>query len=530
MICVERKSMRILPGICTLHGNSLAVISFDGLPVSKESVGFNVSTYKSLKLNRIDDSINNCWDDQFGYANSFIETLTTAEKIDLANFYISASDVLVTSKDYGKMTAVLGELFQDISHKLQLPHKLNAYVVSANIYVPDLSNVGTRAHDTDEMTFRHPEYVQLIAICILCKLFCPIWGEFIYTTAKNIDNASKELYCMSTIDPILCGPVYGPLRAKFRNFISRIMDSDSGKRRASLQDSKFVAAVGGYSQDRLDDGMYAIILVRKFSNVKLNDCDLMRYAHVSVVSNNTARNVALRQHNVFIRADPPREGDSQAPSIMEHECITSATTADTPYIARYGVQQIIKRDIETHKISQHVFSAAAEHYRLYPIVPSIYSNIVISTLYGSSLGGGASIDSLDAECYTGLVILAQITLLNNYPSHLIHLLSASTRLDRNSESDVSIENISIMSNFRNSGMYKRIEAAYPYSIDQKSIQVVLQELCDWTCAKVHQYNTPAVISDLLDEEQIHPGHVQVVYPRSVMIDMCALIADICKIS
>lgn len=518
------------PGVSSALAEIVVDVPLFGQPMpesEEENLVFQMDTYK--KLMPPDASL--FWDAQFLSVNNFLATLGQDDVYVVRTFYLSAKKQLlrISVENYREVVATIALEVSNMAFKIGLLPRLQSYVVDAKLPIPESArNIVMRPQDTNEMTFRYPEYVQLTAISLLCKMMSPVWGDFVSRVEnKIIDNVNKETFCLAMIESLVENSDLGPVYDKLSNYLEKVAESEARRMQGSTANKnevRFLTAFGGFSSVRLYKTIYAIIFVKKFANVDLlqQTCDLMKYINVSINATFKARLSAFRKPNTQARSEiQTSDADRDNASYLEHESRPSAVTADTPVLIRMGVRAVIPMLLKKYTIARANYDEAVAYFRRFMVTPTPFNRMVLSLMFGRHIGGAAGLRYLKMDVYLELVALAQLVLAQRNESELAHLLSATVPSKPKDEMGTSAD-LSIASNMATSSVYRQVVQLYPTKVEGKSVTSHLDALREWVTDYHHYYNTPPVVAQILDEDQPANGAV-IVYEDTVMIAICDLV-------
>lgn len=507
----------------------------DGEILNLDNIYFCIDTYKKLATG----SIETC-DALLRPANGFLrDGLSQGDAKELCLFYIDCrkiidEELILLRGNLSEVSIKIGNNLYDLAQKIDLPEKLIYYCKNYGIPMPDLSKAGTRVgQDREEMTFREPEYYQIMAISILCKLLCPIWGDLTYRTIKHIDTMQKETHCTGVIVPILNMEPFRAVSDKLYNYIANIVDKAIS---SSFANASFTATIGGFSKNRFHQSVHAMLLVKRYVNVDLYtpDGNLMVWTSTcakqsfdSLIGTLNSKCHVMKRVDI---SDGPDRGDEESNvSVLEHGSRVTTVTADVPVLIKYGVQQAIKRICREYQISDIDLKPALVYYHQNPIQVTPINKILVGVLLGNKIGGAKSLKYLDHLEYTRLVAITQIYVANHIHSSLVHLLTATIPAlidptEENQKRSASTIDTRINMLFNISGEYKDCETAFNH-VDNSSIGTILLKVKDHITKFNHFANTAPNVSAIMEQDPLPKGSL-VEYDEMVMRHFCSMILQI----
>jgi len=293
-------------------------------------IHFRVSTYNKLKstdsteLDADNTPDSSSWSSIFNFANSFLASLNDTQAEALYEFYKSCHRVINTNMDNLESPRdIINEIIMEVNKLLSSTNidalAFNYVQTDKKIIYPDLSAIGTRAQDLPEFTFKKMEYSYLIAMCLICKIMCPVWGEYVHIFAKEhkvIENLGKEIHCLFMINPIIENDVFANVSDKLTDYSNRLINNfkakSTSKTSITTTDISFLLVNHGFSVDRLNDQVFSTLFCKKFVffNPWAADRDIMKY--VSSCINDTVQSVVAlikQQPGMLVRTPPSETND-----------------------------------------------------------------------------------------------------------------------------------------------------------------------------------------------------------------------------
>lgn len=504
------------------------VMSNDGA-LDLDRLYFCIDTYKKLHVDPVET-----WDALMRPANGFLrDGLSQGDARLLCLFFIDArrvidEELICLRGNLAEVSNRIGNMLFDLSAQIDLPNKLIYYCQNFDIPIPDLSYAGIRVgQDREEMTFREPEYYRLMAISILCKILAPIWGDLTYRTIKTIDTMQKETHCVGVIIPILGTELFAAVNNKLYNYIASIVNTAIS---SSYTNAAFTATMGGFSQGKFHDAVYAMFLVKKYVNVDLytEGGNLMVWTSTGAKQSFSSLLGTLNKKcHVMKRvdiSDGPERGDEESNvSVLEHSSRVTSVTADVPILIKVGVRLAIQRICREYHIPDIELRAAMSYYQQNPIQVTFLNKILVSSLIGSRIGGAQGLKYLSHLDYTQLVAITQIYVANHIHSSLVHLLTASTPEELKTTPNTTDTRIGMV--FAQTGEFQDCEKKFSYPIDNISIGGILLKAKDYVTKFNHFANTAPNVSTIMDEEPLAFGSL-VVYDELIMRNFCSIILQI----
>lgn len=501
------------------------VFAEDGI-LDLNKLYFCIDTYKKLATDPPE-----IWEALLRPANGFLQHLSEHDSKLLCLFYIDVrkiidEELIVLRGNLADVSNHIGNKLYDLSVQMDLPSKLIYYCHNYDIPVPDLSYAGSRMGQDhrEEMTFREPEYYRVMAISILCKLLCPIWGDLTYRTIKYIDTMQKETHCVGVIMPVLGTELFHEVTQKLYLYISNIIDIEMSR---SYTNASFTATIGGFSKDRFNQSVYAMILVKRYVNVDFYtpNGNLMVWTSTCAKQSFSSLLGTLNKKCHMMKridiSDGPDKGDEESNiSVLEYSSKVTIVTADVPVLIKYGVRKAISNICREYQVSDLDMQAAVTYYHQNPIQVSFLNKILVGTLMGNRIGGARGLKYLSHLEYTQLVVITQIYIANQIHSSLVHLLTAFIEEETKTYTNTIDQRINSL--FDSSGEYRACEKIFSYPIDNISIGGILTKIKDHVTKYNHYANTAPNVSTIMDEDPLTKGEL-IYYDELVMRHFCQII-------
>jgi len=498
---------------------------------SNDDVTFHIGgSYK--KLVSYDKQKENHWDELMLPANAFLESLPEEFQREVLLFFIKANQIISTNmydqKSMNVSLEVIGDLLIELSNSknsnMSLPTRLITFVKESGIPVPNLDKAMTEPHHTNSLTFKYVDYVNVIAISVLCKMICPIWGEIIHKTTSFISSDMKEIYCIKILDKLLRTSELDTIDSKFTNYLDNIIN-----RRDNNDRSKFTASISGYSPVRVRKFIYATMLVKKLINIDLlkDDSDVMKYIDTCTKSSFSALSMTVnRGNNVMSRTELTESsgGDEESNTThLEHSSKVSQIPADIPIIIEYGVNCHIEAVCKNYNISFDMFRDAVNYYRNNIVQVNSFNTTIAGLIIGPIIGGAKGLQYLNADTFCKLIVVTQIYLALSGKSALVNLLTCNTPNDKKDSALSTVGNRINMS-YNQTIEYRNCIASFPNSIGDNSFVNVINSLKDFIILYDHKYNTAPMLFKLINQD-IENGE-DVYYDDEVVRDICRIILQV----
>lgn len=473
-------------------------------------LNFRIETYAVLKANASERN----WRMVFDTTHNFIDLLTDEEKIDFTLTLIAMH--LEIKKDIGRDEEVEGSVMINLETTLSkmldsFDSRINLFPRLVNYtekYIPiqSFAGVGERAQDSVEMTFYRDDVVKLTAAVLLCKMMAPIFGVFIESCKKKMDNAYKEVHCFAILKDIL-GKRCPELMAKLNHFIARII-------KPMLAKIKLTHVYNGFTFNVIVLQITAAMFTRRFIAVDLfkPEGNLMIYV------TSCARAAAQTQFSstgfktAVTEIIPPREQTEEDGNVsnLEAESRSSNKTADYPAITRMFIDIAIESFIAEHDLDRELVEAAQYYYGLNHLSMQPANAYLMCWLFGSYLGGAKTIEWLDINDLNRLIPVMQVYFIQQGYYDLVHISSAID-LMRVKEM-MSASDIQLRATWNSSFEYKNCDSNFTFAVDNLRWDTSLKAIVDTFTSSVYGYNTAPVLWEAMKEDSKN-GSVFTVSPE-----------------
>ncbi len=505
--------------------NTMAIVDLN-------KIYFYIDTYVKLSKPPADN-----WELLLRPANGFLNFLNAADQKLFCLFYIEArryidSEFMLNNTNMISINDVatqLGNRLYDLARAMDLPAKLIYYAANpeiSGIIIPDLSQAGTRPQDNEQYTFRYDEYIVVVAISILCKLLCPIWGDLIQRTLKNTANAVKETHCLKAIEPILDMPAFAVVNKKLFGYIANIVNQEWSR---ASDNAGFTASLSGFSRERFHDMIYAILMVKRYVNIDhyKYDGSVMVWTATNAKLSFTSLIGTLNNNCHIMRrvdvSDSPDRDDDRAVSVLEYSSRVTTVTADIPTLIKVGMRAAIRDLCRTYDVAERDFRLCLRYYEQHPIEVTLLNKILVGLLIGQRIGGARGLQYLDLLHYMQLVVIVQIHLVKQGYLALAELLTATPAATVKTGVASNIDS-SIHQLLARLPESKEVEHVFYYTIDNIGVVDILRKLAEFITRYHHYANTAPTLAAVADQELTPPDQV-VGYDEFIMRTFCEVIKD-----
>lgn len=533
-------------------GKALVVIDLEGLEIPesfKSLLTFSISTYKALGANQSQEE----WDKVFSIPETFVNTLPGEEQIYLAGCYCSCHQEILLASAHQKhidLTMNDAEVTRIKNHNANLVHdletklsdtlasldlKINLYkkihdYVEKNVPIKVADNVGERAQDSDEMTFKKPDLIELTSVAVLCKLMTPVVGVFIRECSNmDISQNFKEIHAANIFRDIIANECQA-IADKLENYLAKTIDSNE----KAMSKNMLTNLYNGFSTDMSKMAVNASMYTRKFITVDLSNTDsnLMTYVNtcakgiVSTKSSGSKKDGGKITVTGRTLPDEFEESyDDGNSSVLEAESSSSRETADFTLIISFAVKETVKHYLSEYAGDKEIYDAAFMYYSAGSHPTLGYNNeFILSTLFGKDLCGAKSVESITLNDLAALLPLAQIYCYRKNFRDMVHLLSL-----------LPTDNLKVLQNsnemrlresWKNSNSYRNCNERFTFET-ARSLRwdTALEKLINDITSRTYLYNTAPSICEMMNEEVVSTSKVYVP-PITLATTICDFINDL----
>lgn len=482
---------------------------------------FRIDTYAVLK----NPSRAN-WEVVFDITNKFIATLTPDEQIEFAKFlFVSHYNILnksalvpeLVGSELLELESELSRDLAELNRKLCLLPRLVRFT-EQNIAIPSFNGVGERAQDSAEMTFYRDDVIKLTAVVLLCKMLTPVFGVFIESCKKKMDNLYKEMHCVAILKDIFAGE-FRPLIDKTKNYIANIA-------KPLLSKISITHVWNGFTSGVINNQVYANIFVRRFIAVDLfkQNGNLLVYITSCV---RAALQTQFAPSGFKTAVGEITINNEQSSFTGEEGNISTleAESSDSAYPLDFGpiVNMAVRRTIETfafeHELPQDVLERAFAFYDVSHISLNLLSHHLMCILFGNALCGAKSIEMLDGKDVNRMVPILQLYLIKQGYFDLVHLVTART--NGSQKTFLTGTDNTLRSVWNSSYEYRNCSAKFPIEVNGLTWDTCLHAIVDEFTTTIYTYNTAPAVWDMLGQELINSSQIQA--SESMARSICSFI-------
>ena len=513
-----------------------------------EEVNFTVKTYTLFYRVKVPEDEKK-WDKVLSIVYEYFDSLSNEELDIIFNFYKRSRNNLIriNEDNYKEVANTISEdICYIVDNKFNLVKSCIDFVHNnQNLKYPNLDNIGKEAHHKQENTFYLEDYKLLTGISLFCKIFFPIFGNYIEFTKDYISKIYKENEAAQIILPLFNRRETYAIINKLFQYTKSTIEGRLSKGRTKIISKKtvfihdFNFGHSGITYDDIISIVYSTLFVRKlvlfepYRTIELSrdmngpiygPSDMMKALNTLILSTfRIIESTTKEEANMLIRFGPedfsPSGNTLDAETPLDKESIIFETKMDTLSMINLGVDRFIKKSLISYNIDEDMFNETKNHYfknRIYKISP--ITKLIISLYAKEYIEGYDSLRFIKSERYTGLVSLVQlICCYENIPNHLIHFLTASMVVS--DSMPIPNEKYNFISySSTNNPFYQQIENYYSdVQFEDVTITSVFGKFTKEIINKKYIYNTADTVYDLLGEVNTNDQDYQ--YTEEIIIDL-----------
>ena len=499
-----------------LEGIQLPELEFDYTPL----LDFHVDTYSILKANASEAG----WNMVFGDVHKFLDLLSPSEcKAYALTLLLMRMDIMesiqttpqIDGKVLCELETRLSKMLADLDAHITLVPRLIEFVEN-NIPIQSFANVGERAQDTVEMTFYRDDVVKLTAQTLLCKMVTPIFGLFIESCKKRMDNSLKEVHCNAILKDVLHNRLHA-LTEKLYNFINKII-------KPMINKVKLTQIYNGYTHTVILQMIVSGANVRRLVTVDLHKPNGNLVTYITSCARAAAQTqfASTGFKNAVVEIIHPKEQASEEDgnvSNLEAESRSSSKTADFTILARAAVVQLEKRFVIEHELNKEAIEAAQAYYLHNHIAPTTANSYLLGIVFGNDLGGARTIELFDALTLNRIVPIMQAYFIQQGYLDLIHLVSAIPT--GQTKGFTTGADAQLAATWNNSYEYRNCDSVFDLVCNDLRWDTGLSAIVAGVTSEVMLFNTAPAFWELMELES--KNKEPFVTPESLARSICSLI-------
>lgn len=501
-----------------LEGEKIEGINFD----PTDLLNFHIETYAVLKPNSSDLS----WNMVFGTSHALFKTMTKEELNKFASLIlIMHYEIMVgmnSQKDLDGETmkdleSRLSKLLAQFDQEVNLVRRLEEFVDS-HIPINSFAGVGERAQDTVEMTFYRDDVVKMTAVALLCKLMTPIFGIFIESCKKRMDNAYKEIHCSAILKDVLANRCE-PLMKKLYYFISKII-------KPMLNRVKLTHVFNGYTLSVIIQQIWASLMTRRFIAVDLfkPGGNLITYITSCIRAAAQTQFAATGFKTSVTEFTSPREQASEDDgnmSNLEAESRSSSKTADFGVIVKAAVEQLKERFVIEHELDQEAIESAMDYYNINHVKLTPINSYLMGILFHNELCGAKSIEMIEAPLLNTLVPIMQAYLIQQGYLDLVEACSALPT--GNMKVMLTGPETQLKNMWNNSFEYRNVDSKHTYPVNEIRWDTGLKFIVNNLTSEIYSTNTAPALLELMHKENRNGS--ELIVEETISRSICTIINE-----
>jgi len=238
------------------------------------------------KLSEEDPSV---WDIVFKPANVFLATLSIDEAKAVSRFYERMWKLITQTAVSDPL--VIKPIVTELLQAMDLPQQVVLFtMLQSGSLFPDLTAfLPYKLPDSDPANpkrsashFYPDDYACLIAISLLSKLLCPIWGV-LHVSLRFATNVIWETECYHIMTLLLDNTILAPTYKKLRRYIDGVVMHNLGMYDTIDLDTMFK---NGYLAGQVCDDVLTTLIVKRYVmlDLALPNTDILAWTAVNATS------------------------------------------------------------------------------------------------------------------------------------------------------------------------------------------------------------------------------------------------------
>lgn len=481
---------------------------------SKSEIWDNVFTPVNRFLKLLDDN------DLFLYASTMLHMHYEIAIQLKSNDRVSP----INSHDIIQLEQTLDSELLELDKKMDLCNRLIEFATES-FPVNNGVQSGERPQDTNLKTIHHDEYIQLLALAVLCRLVFPIFTYFRSICEKRLDNQLIDYHCAAILRSTI-NEHWELLDTKLRTKIEGPISKLAHGRKKKLSNT-----YNAHTADIILETLYAIILTRRITSVNLysEEDNLVTYIYNTSCSHakSLGSGSSKEQAAAIILGPEDREivEDDGNTSVLETESQTSTTTADYPIIIDLAIEDL-NTFVEKYELDQENIEAAQEFYLLNPITVTPLNSFLLSIVFGNYICGARTVESMTNKNLAFVIPILQEFFINQGYDSLVDLVSlkqtSSIKPSYNEQDNI------LISTYESTDNYIECDKLFhDFQIGDIGWSTQIKNIVSNITQRYYLYNTAPVFYDELNnakasDSTIVNGHRYITNPN-IVDEICGVI-------
>lgn len=510
-------------------------------------ITFSIKTYEKIAKSNLE----NVGDMILLPINLFFDKLTLKDHKNLYEMYKFAKEKIfsLTKENRREVSEEIRERIYKTIEFINLPGKMIQFCQGDPFVYPDLTNVGKKAHHTEEKTFLENDYAELTAISIMSKLMVPIWGEFVKALdSVGIGANQREKLAFDLIEDSLEDGEMGRIYGKLSNYLHSLVTDNRkaiDKKPMGNAQTSFILTHSAMDDQMFEDITMATIIIKRLATYeslsKTKDGGIpnaMVYIDDGIKKTADTKIKTLRKEMTTM---PRRELGSydteDNTSVLDHASKTSNKPIDDAVFVTIAVKDYeLPRLLKDTKTPMTVFNKAVDYYNTNTFEVSPITQAMVSSFVGNRFGGSKCLSYLPSSVYRQIVTILQIFLINHGMIDLAALASSKTSKD---PIDASISGISsrIKANLR-SAEYHRCAGVFRGHVDKPVVPFGekpkrkqeftridfahhIERMAEWLIYYSHRENMAPSLWDYTNNQDRPTYGTECRYDENTMKNLCS---------
>ena len=488
-------------------------LQIEGIEQDNPILHFPIKTFKSLFVKSGNGYLGK---GLLEPVSAFINTLSEVDQQILLMYFVLLHDKIltcfmheedVTGDMLKELTDSCSKSVYDMIARLSLQNKLYAFV-SENVPINKASSNELRPQDTEDLTYRYNDIVELQTIVFFSKVMVPIFAALMSQLANRkiaLDDKMKEYYCFEIVQPSLATffkQPYDKLKRYIHTSIKRKYHKIVG------DDVTSTMLHFGYTPLHMESMLTSFFLVRSMNNLDIN------YEGSSVVSvlNDMLKNEinmssrkAKKNNMVAKREDPSRSTEDQGESELELNSVYSTKTLDWQLIGPKFIKKVYQEYVEKYNLDKSLTRALVKHAQTSAVMPNSMSLFLTKLIFTPYFQGSIAIDNLNCFEMSFLLGAIQSRLIALKFYHILPIFTMK-RINQHREQITGDARTTVVSFMKISG-YKKASSSFSNMQNKrdhvsKIFHDKVRDIVEELVYKVYIFNNAPEIQNLFEIPEV----------------------------
>lgn len=257
--------------------------------------------------------------DPFKFINNYINgELSIVAQQEMFELYLTAKEVLSSIMTLEQINAKLTMVCSGLTNLINQDIFINYMRIYSGLIVPpDIKNDWGQVDEsfTRNKTYLRQDYVELLEMVTLVRLFIPIWGEYVGVSRDSSPDAYKEYNAYRLL--VKSNITKYPALERLLRYVTEVFEDISKAKHVA------VSTVSGIGVEEIPEWLCANLIVRRFTILPLEGSDnqppINIITKISAYVESSIKNVNKRfAETIHAKSKSPKVGDGeQETSLIE---------------------------------------------------------------------------------------------------------------------------------------------------------------------------------------------------------------------